>query len=562
MATRTAQRHEAGGGAFWVNRCVMRTILVLTVLFATCAAARAEEPAHRALAGHYAPVVFQDTKSAVLDFITRFDYDGDNRGDNNWRNAYLFDLPGYVYYSVIESSRYYFVTYAFFHPRDYTARPYEGFAPKTEHENDMEGCTLTIEKDGTEFGRVILLETLAHDVFFKYARPDTDRVSAGAMRLDGSIQFVAGRPAIYIEAEGHGVKAAGAELTESRVPFSGVVYRFTGQAAVPTSHRDPEATYDLVSLEDTLWARRYDVGTTYCCADPYAMSRGRTARLGSALNGPIGGCAAKPPWGWDQADDAIAKGDWFRDPLRAYATQLRIENFTDSYTRNPYLEHDGRTASPLCSASTTSKTVKGSLFSTLTGIGRALTSNGLTRGEIGKQASQLFLSGSVLLEWAQRGDLELWDWDKTRATPPAFVGEGLRQDLHVPDAAGFTFTSPEMKAPARYFDDVVLRYRTPLEGLRARVAWLYEGMTDFSDDLSLSTPLDEGDRPRTTQIRLADSPKWDRGKTVTRVRVTIETENPTSAGASAPAVATGREQFALSYLVFDRDAFANTFEQR
>ena len=94
-------------------------------------------------------MVFQESRSSVLDFITRFDYDGDWRGDNNWRNAYLFDLPGYVYYSVIESSRHYFITYAFYHPRDYTARPYEGFAPKTEHENDLEGCTVTVEKDGT-----------------------------------------------------------------------------------------------------------------------------------------------------------------------------------------------------------------------------------------------------------------------------------------------------------------------------------------------------------------------------------------------------------------------------
>ena len=38
---------------------------------------------------------------------------------------------------MIESTSHYFVTYALYHARDYSARPYEGFAPKTEHENDM-----------------------------------------------------------------------------------------------------------------------------------------------------------------------------------------------------------------------------------------------------------------------------------------------------------------------------------------------------------------------------------------------------------------------------------------
>lgn len=68
---------------------VLLALLLLLTGFAR--ASFAEDPAHRKLAEHYAPVVFQESRSAVLDFITRFDYDGDWRGDNNWRNAYLFD---------------------------------------------------------------------------------------------------------------------------------------------------------------------------------------------------------------------------------------------------------------------------------------------------------------------------------------------------------------------------------------------------------------------------------------------------------------------------------------
>src|SRR6185503_8211156 len=109
----------------------------------------------------------------------------------------------------------------------YTARPYEGFAPKTEHENDMEGMTLTIEKDGSAFGKVVLLETLAHDIFYKYENRDYRRVLPGSLKLDGAMTFVDGRPAIYVEAEGHGVKAASRAVVASVSSFPGVVYRYT-----------------------------------------------------------------------------------------------------------------------------------------------------------------------------------------------------------------------------------------------------------------------------------------------------------------------------------------------
>ena len=52
----------------------------------------AEKPEHRALAEYYAPVVYQESRSAILDYITRFDYDGDWNGSNNWRNAYRYEL--------------------------------------------------------------------------------------------------------------------------------------------------------------------------------------------------------------------------------------------------------------------------------------------------------------------------------------------------------------------------------------------------------------------------------------------------------------------------------------
>jgi hypothetical protein len=534
-------------------------LLSAAVLAGTVRLAGAEDAAHRRLAQHYAPVVFQESRSAVLDAITKFDFDGDWLGDNNWRNAYLFDLPGYAYYSVIESTRHYFITYAFYHPRDYTARPFEGFAPKTEHENDMEGCTVTVEKDGSAFGTPILLETLAHDVFFKYNNREARRVTGGAMRLDGPMLFVDGRPAVYIEPEGHGVKAATAQHLAGAAAFPGLIYR-PGAAVVPKHSHDHEATYDLVSIEETLWAHRFDVGSTYCCADSYLLPSGRRAFFGSAFNGPIGGCAAKPPWGWDQANDALAKGDWFRDPLRAYATQLRIDNFTGRYQHNPYLEAESRDLAPLCQRSATATTVKGSIIGSLFGIGRAITADGLGRGQIGGQARQLFLSNTVLLEWAKGEEFQKWSWDQALAAVPQIISDGVRGELRLPRAAGVAFASPDIQAPSRYFDTLVLRYRTPLDGLSARVSWVHDAATPFSNELSVTVPLPRAASAGAAAVRLRDNAKWDPGRTVAKVQVTIESATATVATAT-PGDLPNTEQLAISQIVFDRDAFSNTFER-
>jgi len=69
-------------------------VVVAWALTGVAGQAWADDPAHRKLAEHYAPVVFQETRSAVLDAIGRFDYDGDWRGDNNWRNTPPRDPEG------------------------------------------------------------------------------------------------------------------------------------------------------------------------------------------------------------------------------------------------------------------------------------------------------------------------------------------------------------------------------------------------------------------------------------------------------------------------------------
>src|SRR5919205_2464770 len=129
-------------------------------------AARAGAARERQVAARFAPVFRQALGDHPrADYVTNFDFDGDWRGDNNWRHAddTRFPMRAYVYFAVAETPTHFYAHYALFHPRDYkggtAAGPllsdairegvrrggrYDPTGLSAEavlaHENDMEGC--------------------------------------------------------------------------------------------------------------------------------------------------------------------------------------------------------------------------------------------------------------------------------------------------------------------------------------------------------------------------------------------------------------------------------------
>lgn len=69
----------------------------------------ASTPTYWELATHWSPFIYQAT-TGRHDYITRFDFDGNWLGHDNWENYECYPLPAYVYYSVVESTNYYFLT--------------------------------------------------------------------------------------------------------------------------------------------------------------------------------------------------------------------------------------------------------------------------------------------------------------------------------------------------------------------------------------------------------------------------------------------------------------------
>jgi hypothetical protein len=330
----------------------------------------------RELASLFAPIFYQALGDKPRsDYITNFDFDGDWRGDNNWENSDndRFPLKAYVYYSVSETATHIFIHYAVFHPRDYKGGERKGailseliregarrggkydptgLALETSlaHENDLEGCLLAVEKNGSDLSgaRVAFVETLHHNIFSKYVSGASSPKGYESIKVDGQ------QVLLYVEPMGHGIQAYdGGEKQTSNKRL--VIYKFGGKAEEPSDGAAGPILYDLVPIQTTLWsrARVKSSSLTYSGARDYGkraikvlQSNGRTAtrtfnigRVGSAFLGKVGGPnMAKPPWAWaDRNDRNKPLGIWFFDPAQTIKLDFGLgEVFSTTYIRPPF----------------------------------------------------------------------------------------------------------------------------------------------------------------------------------------------------------------------------------
>ncbi len=302
-------------------------VIINMIVFAAPLSAAGDIRIHE----RWAPVINQGAASE-FDFITALDFDGDWTGNNNWRNAPLFPKPAVVYYDVKETASHWFIFYALFHPRDYTTDPE---CPSGCHENDLEGIQLTVRRDGSEFGDLEILETLAHGDIYLYT--NKDYIKGGKLAVDGPVTMIKGRPAVFVEQYGHGIYGRPEKSIEANpMAVKMLRYVYTGTAETPDGIPDKKVGYSLVSIHDTIWARRSCTGDGNCF-DAVFDYRGVPVP-GSIDGDDYGRDAANTPWGYDQATgDGVVRGDWFFDPARAVLYHSGpIGDFETGYTLNPY----------------------------------------------------------------------------------------------------------------------------------------------------------------------------------------------------------------------------------
>ena len=306
---------------------------------------------YRQLAERYAPFIAQETWwQPKSDYIARFDLDGDWRGDNNWDQAEEGSSQAYVHYAAMETKTHWFLVYNLFHPRDYSDKCVAGSC----HENDNEGLILTIEKDGSAYGRLQVMETLAHNNVYSYNADS--RVTANAHNLDGGIELHQGaHPVVFVESGGHGIYGSldshsRYSLRRDEFPAgTGVTYVYKGAAERPKHSNDRNVGYELLPIYDHWWARQtgeagssmFDAWYDYA---PYGgrprSPQGRIA--GSFLGRKLGSNKAKPFWGWHdgrtEKRNILAAGQWALDPAYGVTQNLRLPGAVSlDYVFNPYL---------------------------------------------------------------------------------------------------------------------------------------------------------------------------------------------------------------------------------
>src|SRR5262245_7443102 len=151
--------------------------LVLGLLVAPAPAGAAVSDFDLAL--RWAPVHYQDSDSSDYDadYLSTVDFDADWNARNNWESQddSVARLTGAVYYSVVETDTHWFLIYAFYHARDWSDVP-DPFGLWT-HENDMEGALLTVRRDGSTFGVLEAVVTVAHGNFYSYVPAGSPFVS-------------------------------------------------------------------------------------------------------------------------------------------------------------------------------------------------------------------------------------------------------------------------------------------------------------------------------------------------------------------------------------------------
>lgn len=311
-----------------IYRTLLSVALVSPLAVLVSAAPAQAQVSDFELAQRWAPIHYQDTDSSDYDadYLSTVDYDGEWNTLNNWEDQddSMARLTGAVYYSVVETSIHWFIVYAFYHPRDWTEfDPFGWFV----HENDMEGVLLTVRRDGSSFGVLEAMVTVAHSNFYSYT-PAGSPYGSGRETVDGTLlmQSYGGvnRPTTFQEAKGHGAYAW------SGGGFPGgdfVIYYPSGVGEVPSSGNDRFVGYRLVNIfaEGGMWVRRND-SVTFAWFGTFRGDNGQDN-------------AANAPWGWDDGDDGsdLPRGLPATDPAKLVSTYFANESvFSLTYTRNGY----------------------------------------------------------------------------------------------------------------------------------------------------------------------------------------------------------------------------------
>lgn len=328
----------------------MKTLKIAITLFIVSQCAGIQAAFYDDLTYFHAPIHYQDTDSTnyPADYLAAVDYDYDMISTNNWDNLSYGNLSAKVYFSVTESCTHYFITYDFFHPRDWTDTAFDN-----EHENDLEGALFIVRKDNTTYGKLEGMITVFHTDFYSFV-PSGSPLTNGNETIDGNISFTfydgSNRARTAQEAKGHGMKAWPyiGNFTGATNQDGIIYYPSRNASEVPSSGNDRSVNYQLVNLFATngLWSQALHE------ANMSSTSSSTYHEWGTFKGNNSGGCgkgaafascknnAANTPWGWDDNNDGNSyRGEFALDPVHLVDHYFDgLGNFSNKYINNQYAQ--------------------------------------------------------------------------------------------------------------------------------------------------------------------------------------------------------------------------------
>lgn len=291
-----------------------------------------KEDQYRFLVELYAPVVLQKIANQPqwdVPLLVEFDGNEDPRDNVEDEPAYRPHLAGvYGEVTAITADSIY-LTYSFYHVKDYDHPVREALSRWTFHDNDNEGYHIRLDRRS---GAVAEIETWFHNRFLLFNHTG---VSTGTEPVHGRIHLE-GRthPLIYVQPQGHGVRCA--QLVDlPNLEKNLKVIRWRGErAAVPVeANRDLQldATYDLGNFDRWYAYARGPFGTKgkgegmfeetiplgeWPDGTPIVLGRflaGRDYMVGSWSR-------PKPMWSWDDGWDDLPIAYWHFLPHLSFAS--------------------------------------------------------------------------------------------------------------------------------------------------------------------------------------------------------------------------------------------------
>ncbi len=328
----------------------------------------------RDVAVRFAPVFYQRMAGTEaehrFELCTVFDFDGDWVGNNNWEHAAdpKYPIWAFVYYSVIETEDHYYLHYACYHPRDWSLvqgsydnvldvlqQKYEqvvsqGMRKEAEfnHENDLEGVMVIVDKWADQGPAVVAAESVAHNHLLRGVVQGSDFEVPSSVKHQ-PLPLEDGHPVFYIESQKHGIHPYGGEQSEAEQPI--VVLRY-GKSTELSQIKDGKATYELVPIRKTFYERArearqpnltfgtvVDFGDRFCAVPGSVKPACSIGTIGGALRGDYARVnAAVSPWVWFDLDDPqLPPGSWFFDPASILKRHFGQYDETEKYLYNPYL---------------------------------------------------------------------------------------------------------------------------------------------------------------------------------------------------------------------------------